>query len=44
MVCYVLLGGILGGILLRAGFVWLGTAVLCALLLAWHPKVRPKPA
>jgi MFS family permease len=42
------IGGILGGILLRAGFVWLCTAVFCALLvallLAWHPKVRLQPA
>lgn len=38
------IGGVIGGTLLRAGFVWLCAAVLCALLvallLAWHPKVR----
>ena len=37
-------GGIIGGILLQAGFVWLCAAVLAALLvsmlLAWHPWVR----
>ncbi len=42
------IGGMLGGILLRTGFVWLCAAVLCALLLAlllaWHPKVRLYPA
>ncbi len=42
------IGGIFGGILLRAGFVWLCAAVLCgllaALLLAWHPEVRLEPA
>ncbi len=38
------IGGVIGGTLLRAGFVWLCAAVLCALLvallLAWHPNVR----
>ena len=42
------IGGIFGGVLLRAGFVWLCTAVFCALLgallLAWHPNVRLEPA
>jgi MFS family permease len=42
------IGGIFGGVLLRAGFVSLCTAVLCALLgavlLAWHPKVRLEQA
>ena len=41
------IGGVLGGSLLRAGFVWLCAAVLVALLvallLAWHPKVRLDP-
>ncbi len=38
------LGGIVGGVLLRIGFVWLCAAVLAALavslLIAWHPGVR----
>ncbi len=42
------IGGMLGGILLRTGFGWLCAAVFCALLLAlllaWHPKVRLYPA
>lgn len=42
------IGGVLGGSLLRAGFVWLCASVLAALLvaivLAWHPKVRLDPA
>jgi len=37
-----MIGGIVGGVLLRAGFIWLCTAVLCALLaallLTWHPN------
>jgi hypothetical protein len=40
-------GGGSGGILLQSGFVWLCAAVLAALLLAllltWHPKVRLDP-
>ncbi len=42
------IGGILGGILLRTGFVWLCAATLAALLLAtllaWHPRIRLDPA
>lgn len=42
------IGGIFGGVLLRAGFDWLCAAVLGALLvsllLAWHPRVRPRGA
>jgi len=38
------IGGILGGVLLRQGFMWLCVAVLAALLvallLAWHPAVH----
>jgi MFS family permease len=38
------IGGILGGVILRAGFGWLCGAVAAALavslLLAWHPKMR----
>ena len=38
------IGGMVGGVLLRAGFAWLCATVLAALLLAlllaWHPKVR----
>lgn len=38
------IGGVLGGMLLRTGFVWLCAAtlvaLLVALLIAWHPKVR----
>ena len=41
------IGGVFGGVLLRAGFIWLCAAVLCALLLAlllaWHPKVELDP-
>ena len=41
------IGGVFGGILLRTGFVWLCAATLCALLvallLAWHPRVRLNP-
>ena len=41
-------GGGFGGVLLQLGFVWLCAAVLAALLLAlllaWHPKVRLDPA
>ncbi len=40
-------GGALGGILLRSGFAWLCAAtlaaLLAALLLAWHPRVRLDP-
>ena len=39
-----MMGGILGGVLLRHGFFWLCLAVLLALLaslaLAWHPRIR----
>ena len=42
------IGGVVGGVLLHAGFVWLCAAVLAALvlslLLAWHPRVRLGPA
>jgi len=42
------MGGALGGVLLRAGFVWLCVAVLVALLLslllAWHPKQSFSPS
>jgi MFS family permease len=42
------IGGVFGGLLLRAGFVWLCAAVLglllISLLLVWHPKVRHRPA
>jgi MFS family permease len=42
------IGGVFGGVLLHAGFVWLCVAVLAALLLSllltWHPKVRLSPA
>ncbi len=42
------IGGVLGGVLLREGFMWLCVAVLAALLvallLAWHPRVRIKDA
>jgi len=42
------IGGALGGVMLRAGFVWLCAAVLgmllLSLLLAWHPRVRLSPA
>ena len=42
------IGGVLGGVLLHAGFVWLCAAVLgslvLSLLLAWHPRVRLSPA
>ena len=41
------IGGVLGGALLRAGFAWLCATVLAALvvaiLLAWHPKIRLDP-
>jgi predicted MFS family arabinose efflux permease len=40
-------GGGFGGVLLQSGFVWLCAAVLMALLLAllltWHPKIRVDP-
>ena len=42
------IGGVFGGVLLHAGFVWLCVAVmvslLLSLLLAWHPRVRLSPA
>ena len=42
------IGGLVGGLLLRAGFVWLCAAVLAALvasmLLSLHPRVRLEPA
>ena len=42
------IGGVVGGVLLHAGFVWLCAAVLgslvVSLLLAWHPRVRLSPA
>ncbi len=41
------IGGAIGGTLLKVGFVWLCASVLAALLvallLAWHPKVRLDP-